>query len=329
MSEISVIIPVYNGEKTIQKTIESVLQQTYSDFEIIVINSGSVDSTLDIVSQINDPRIKLITYNKANVAINRNRGLTHASGEFIAFLDADDIWTEDKLESQYQALKKHPEAILAYSWTDAIDEMGKFLRVCSHASWRGDVYAQILLDDFIGSGSNVMVRSCAFDQIGNFNETLTNAEDTDMWLRLASCYHFIPVEKVQVFYRISSSSKSNTNLLGLEISNLKVIRESFVNAPPSLQYLKRHRIANLYKYLSYKALTVTPGKQKNLQVMRFLWESVKNDPTLIHKPIIYKAFLKLILMAFIPPNIASKFLYKFTRLSDVSTFFGYIKTNLL
>jgi glycosyltransferase involved in cell wall biosynthesis len=328
MPEISVIIPVYNGEKTIQETIESVLHQTYTSFEILVINGGSADSTLDIVSHISDRRIKLFNYPQANVAVNRNRGLTNASGEFITFLDADDIWTKDKLELQYKALQESPEATVAYSWTNAIDQTGKFLRVCSHAQWEGNVYAKFLLDDFIGNGSNVMVRSFAFQEVGNFNETLTNAEDTEMWIRLAARYNFVPVEKVQVFYRISPNSKSS-HLSGLEISNLKVIELAFTNADPSLQYLKPHRIANLYKYLIYKALTVSPSNQNNSQVMRFLWQSILNDPSMIQKPIIYKAILKFLVMNLLPEKIAVSLLQRFPRLFDMSTFFGYMKTNLV
>ncbi|AFZ56434.1 glycosyltransferase [Anabaena cylindrica FACHB-243] len=327
MELISVIIPVYNGGKTIKPTIESVLKQAHYNFEIIVINSDSIDSTLEIVSSIQDQRIKIYNYPKANAAVNRNRGLKHACGELITFLDADDIWTSDKLEAQYRVLQENSQATVVYSWTDAIDELGKLLRPCSHSTWQGDVYAKLLLDDFIGSGSNAMIRSFAFDKVGGFDETLTNAEDTDMWLRLAAQYHFIFVPQVQIFYRISSNSKSS-NILGLEISNLRIIEKEFATAPLSLQYLKPYRIANLYKYLSYKALTVSPGKQNSIQATRILWLTLINDTTLLQKPIIYKALLKLMIMTLLPPQQAMLLLNKFPKLSNISTFFGYIKTNV-
>jgi glycosyltransferase involved in cell wall biosynthesis len=312
MTLISVIIPVYNGEKTIKATIESVLQQTHYDLEIIVINSSSNDATLDILS---------------NASVNRNRGLAHANAEFVTFLDADDIWTSDKLEAQYNALQENPQAAVAYSFTNAIDENNQFLRKCSHATWNGNVYSNLLLDDFIGSGSNVMVRKYAFSKIGGFDESLTNAEDTDMWLRLAAQYHFVSVKKVQILYRISTNSKSS-NILGAEQSNLKIIERVFSDLPNNLQYLKKYRIANLYKYLSYKALTAYPGKQNSLQVLRLLWQTVKTDPIILQKFIIYKAMLKLIIMMLLPPQVAIICLKKFSRISDVSTFFGYIKTNI-
>jgi glycosyltransferase involved in cell wall biosynthesis len=91
MPLISVVIPVYNGEKTILETIESVLNQSFTDFEIIVINDGSQDATLEIVSSIKDPRLKVFSYPNAGQAIARNRGVSHAVGEFVSFLDADDL----------------------------------------------------------------------------------------------------------------------------------------------------------------------------------------------------------------------------------------------
>ena len=91
MPLISVIIPVYNGEITIKETIDSVLTQTFLDFELIVINDGSQDLTLKIVSSILDPRLKVFSYPNAGLAATRNRGISHASGEYISFIDADDL----------------------------------------------------------------------------------------------------------------------------------------------------------------------------------------------------------------------------------------------
>ncbi|WP_329607065.1 glycosyltransferase family A protein [Planktothrix agardhii] len=103
MPLISVIIPAYNAEKTIQETIYSVLKQTWQDFELIVINDGSQDATLEVLSSIQDPRLRILSYSNAGLASSRNRGITEATGEYISFMDADDLWTPDKLEAQFQA----------------------------------------------------------------------------------------------------------------------------------------------------------------------------------------------------------------------------------
>ncbi|WP_071191684.1 glycosyltransferase [Trichormus sp. NMC-1] len=325
MELISVIIPVYNGAKTIKETIESVLQQTYSHFEVIVINSDSSDGTLEIVSSIQDERIKIYNYPKANGSVNRNRGLTHAAGELISFLDADDIWTPDKLEAQYKALKENPQAGVVYSWTDAIDEQGKFLRPCSHITWQGDVYAKLLLNDFIASGSNVMIRQNVLAKVDGFNESLTNAQDRDAWMRLAAITDFVCVPKVQILYRILPNSVSS-NIVGMEIAQLQVIHSAFQDKKAAtLQHIQPQSIANLYKYLCYKTLDVAPGKQNNLLIMRILWQTIKRDPRLLQKRIIYKACVKFLIMVLLPSPLATKLINKFPSLFNMSTFFGYTK----
>ena len=110
MSTISVIVPAYNAEKTVLETITSVLNQTFSDFELIVVNDGSTDRTLELLSTVKDHRLKIFSYPNGGVPVARNRGLSHATGDFIAFLDADDLWTPDKLELQLATLQQHPDA---------------------------------------------------------------------------------------------------------------------------------------------------------------------------------------------------------------------------
>ncbi|MBD2693187.1 glycosyltransferase [Anabaena catenula] len=324
---ISVIIPVFNGEKTIKETVDSVLNQTFTQFELIIINADSTDSTLEIISQIQDPRIKIFSYPQANVAVNRNRGFHHSIGEFITFIDADDLWTPDKLEAQYNALLENPKAAVVYSWTKCIDKNGKSLSIIwPRVQWTGDVYDKFLLFDFIGSGSNAMIRRNALEVTGLFNESLSNAQDTDMWIRLAASYDFIVVTQPQILYRISPISMSS-DFLGFEKSALQIITQAFNHQKAaSLQHLKPHSIANLYKYLSYKALNVPPGKQKTLQVFRVIIKSITTDVKLITKPIIYKAFLKLLAMTLLPPEWAKSLFNKFPKLGNTSTFLSYGKS---
>ena len=273
---ISVIIPVYNAEKTIKETIKSVLDQTFTNFELIIINASSTDATLSIISQIEDERIQVFSYVKANVAVNRNRGFKQATGDYITFLDADDLWATDKLAAQYTALKENYQAGVAYSWTNCIDENSKFLRKTSHVNWNGDVYSKFLLDDFIGNGSNVMIRRDVLIEAGGFDELLTNAQDTDMWLKLSAITNFICVPKAQILYRIQQVSMSS-NVLGLEKSNLEVIQRGFAREKAkSLQHLKPIAIGNLYKYLCYKVLKTPPGKQQSVVAARFFIYSHKN-----------------------------------------------------
>ena len=325
-NKISVIIPVYNGEKTIKETILSVLNQSFTNFDLIIINSNSTDKTISIISQIQDERIKVFSYPKANPGVNRNRGINHATGDYITFLDADDLWTNNKLAAQYKALQENPQAGVAFSWTNCIDENGKFLRKTSHVNWNGDVYSKLLLDDFIGTGSNVMIRREVLMKAGDFYEKLTNAHDTDMLLKLSAITNFVCVPEAQILYRISLNSWSS-NVLGLEKSNLEIIQRAFNREKAkSLQHLKPIAIANLYKYLCYKVLAAPPGKQQSAVAARFLFTAIKTDISLLFKPIIFKATIKLIAMVILPSNWTNVILKKLPRLSNTSTFLGYEKT---
>jgi len=95
MPTISVVIPAYNSEKTIKETIDSVLNQTYSDLELIVVNDGSTDATLDVILTIDDSRIKVFSHPNSGAPVSRNRGLAESKGQYISFLDADDLWTPE------------------------------------------------------------------------------------------------------------------------------------------------------------------------------------------------------------------------------------------
>jgi len=278
---ISVVIPVYNGAKTIKETIESVLQQSYENFEIIVINDGSQDETLAVINSIKDQRIKVFSYSNAGLSASRNRGFAQARGEFIAFLDADDLWTKDKLEAQLEALQQNPQAAVAYSWTDHIDENGKFLRPASYNSCNGNVYQRLLIGNFLVSGSNTLIRTQALTKVGGFDESLNSAEDWDMWLRLASLYEFVVVPRPQVLYRISPYSMS-ANVFKMESASLQVIERAYSQAPEALQHLKKETLAFIYKFLMDKALQDCVRSQRGLKAVKVLVHYLKKDSSLFH-----------------------------------------------
>lgn len=280
MPVISVVIPVFNGEKTIKETIQSVLDQTFIDLEVIVINDGSQDSTLSIVSSITDPRVQVFSYENAGLANSRNRGFSYATGEYISFLDADDLWTVDKLEAQYKALQANPQAAVAYSWVDYIDESGNFFRSASHITANGDVYEQLLLNNFLENGSNPLIRRQALADVGGFDAELASSEDWDMWLRLSARYEFVAVSSAQVLYRKSSHSMS-CNALKMEAESLRMLDKAYSQAPQALQHLKRNSIANLYHYLTFKIFESSPNRRNGLLAARFFWNAIANNPSML------------------------------------------------
>jgi len=309
MPKISVIIPAYNAEKTIKETIESVLSQTLSQFEIIVINDGSQDKTLEVVSRILDPRLKVLSYPNAGVSVSRNRGISQAAGDYVSFLDADDLWTPDKLETQLKALQANPKAAVAYSWTDWIDESGQFLRSGGHISVNGDVYAKLLLRDFVESGSNPLIRRQALTEVGGFDKSLNLAADWDMWLRLAARYEFVAVPSSQILYRVSPNSMSS-NVWKMEAESLQIIERAFAVAPESLQHLKREVLGSRYKYLTFKSLEGTPERKKGLAAVRFLWQMVRYDRSMLLRSQILAIVLVKIAIATLLPSQLSQALLK-------------------
>lgn len=326
MTSVSVIIPVYNGERTVRETIESILCQSLSDFELIAIDDGSTDRTVEIISQIKDPRLRVKSYPNAGLAASRNRGIREAKGEYISFIDADDLWTPDKLESQYQALREHPEAALAYSWTNCIDESGKFLRPGGHKTVNGNVYSHILVNNFIESGSNVLIRRNVLEEVGLFDESLRAAEDRDLWIRLAARYPFVAVPKAQILYRISPTSMS-ANIIRQAKESTGVIHRAYSQAPPSLQYLKKHSLANIYKYLTVKALEGEPDRRRAIFAVQLFYQAIANDPSLLQHRVTVRALLKILAIAILPQSQARILLARYGRIDNIGALMMLIRTD--
>lgn len=322
MPLISIIIPIYNGEKTIKNTIESVLKQSFTDFEIIVVNDGSQDSTLEILNQIKDERLRVFSYSNAGVSASRNRGLALARGEFISFLDADDLWTPDKLESQLRALQAHPQAAVAYSWSDWVDESGQFLRAGGHITVNGKAYEKLLVRDFVESGSNPLIRKQALDEVGEFDSSVTPAEDWDMWLRLAARYEFVTVPYPQILYRISPNSAS-FNVWKMEAGSLRVIERAFTDAPEPLQSLKKEVLASRYKYLTFKAIEGLPEPQKGLAAIKFLVQVFRYQPSSLPQGrMMLIVLFKIAVAILLPPQLAQVLLKAVKKRSSSQTLTG-------
>jgi glycosyltransferase involved in cell wall biosynthesis len=308
MPLISVIIPAYNSSKTIQQTIESVLNQTFTDFELLVIDDGSQDATLEVVKRISDQRLQIFSYPNAGVSVTRNRGLAKAVGEYISFLDADDLWTPDKLDAQLNALQANPQAAVAYSWTDYIDECDRFLYPGSHITANGDVYAKLLLGDFLENGSNALVRRAALIDVGGFDESLVGPEDWELFLRLAANYHFVAVPHPQILYRLSTTSIS-FNLARQEAQCLRVLEQEFARAPASLAHLKKQSLANLYQYLLFRGLAGPLNRKMGWVAARCLVQAAINDLSVLKRShLMLIVSLKIIAAILLPPQLANSLL---------------------
>jgi glycosyltransferase involved in cell wall biosynthesis len=320
MPEISIVIPAYNAEKTIKKTIESVLEQTYQDFEIIVINDGSIDKTVQIVESFKDKRINIFSYENCGLPTARNRGIYRSTGEFIAFLDADDLWTKDKLEMQLNALKESPEAGLAYSWTCFmdVDEQGEavsFLRSPEYA-FAGDVYQQLLIGDFIHSGSNTLIRYQAIQAAGEFEPTLKSCEDWDYWLRIAARFHFVVVPKYQILYRRTPGGMSSKVEVMKEASLISIER-AYNAAPKELQYLKKYTLTNFHRYCASLYLQHRNNNLGIAEARQHLFCAIGLQPKTLLDSLTQKLLIKLLFKQLFPGKLSNS-LIKLTRKKTIT-----------
>jgi glycosyltransferase involved in cell wall biosynthesis len=281
MPYISVVIPAYNAERTLKETIQSVQDQTLTDIEIIIINDGSTDQTWNLIENLADSRIKAFSYENGGVAVARNRGITHAIGEFIAFIDADDLWTPDKLELQLDALKQHPEAGVAYSWNYFYYEKTGDRTPGHVANFEGNVYAPLLQENFLANGSNPLIRRQAIDQIGGFDSTFPHCADWDFYLRLAAQWQFVRVPKHQVFYRQSSHSMSSTKVNEIERQCLAMLEKAYQAAPIEYQLLKSKSLAWIYEYCTQQYLQSSHDRAGVQIATRKFWKAVQLRPQIL------------------------------------------------
>jgi glycosyltransferase involved in cell wall biosynthesis len=229
---VSVIIPVYNGEKYIRETLQSVINQTYKKFEIILVDDGSTDATLEQVRNFDTKErvVRIISQERGGVAQARNTGISHSQGEFIAPLDADDIWYPEKLSNQIKVMNdKGPRTGLVYSWTVRIDANSKLLGLCSTSSFEGPVFGSLLTGNFISSASVPLIRRSCLERVGGYSTDFYSAqaqgcEDYDLHLRISENYYFGVVKKILTGYRWHSKSMSKNHLTMYKSYNLTMKR---------------------------------------------------------------------------------------------------------
>ncbi|MBW4507525.1 MAG: glycosyltransferase [Scytonematopsis contorta HA4267-MV1] len=259
MVKVSIVIPAYNAMTYLPTTIESVFSQSFNDYEMIIVDDGSSDNTLEWVNKITDARVRVISQANQGASWARNAGIEHSQGEYIAFLDADDIWHPSKLEKQVDCLDAHPEVGLVYTWTELIDSKGLSTGRVFFNNDEGNIWQVLTQHNIIECGSVAMVRRACFEKVGLFDLNLSRSyvEDWDMWLRIATCYPFKVVKEALVFYRQHTNSSSK-NWKAIEACFAIVIEKAFQNLPKELvsvpQQLKNQSYANANIFLAWKAL---------------------------------------------------------------------------
>ncbi|GGC26647.1 hypothetical protein GCM10011371_12780 [Novosphingobium marinum] len=219
---VTAIIPAYNAEKHLEKTLRSVLAQTYENLDVIVVDDGSTDSTAEIVSIVarQHDRVCCDTIENQGVAAAQNRGLALSQSRYVAFLDADDLWHPQKIEKQVAALLAHgdsPEWAACYTYYRRIDDDDRVLWDGAEGGLRGDFLAQHLLDNHVGNGSSLLVRRDLAIELGGFDPEFAQrgiggCEDFDLQLRILRRHRIELVPEFLVGYRTHAEAMSNDDL---------------------------------------------------------------------------------------------------------------------
>lgn len=254
MSFFSIVIPLYNKETYIENTIKSVLNQTFTDFEVVIVNDGSTDKSVEKVSQFNDSRIKIINQKNQGASVTRNTGLENASSEFIAFLDADDLWFPNHLEVLKELIEKHPNVGIYASRYQLIFKNNhvytpEFKGITSEFSGIITDYFESSFHYAVATSSSIVVPAKIFEEVGNFKPYISSGQDTDMWLRIALKHPVAISNKVTASYlHFVEDSLSKTSILEKKIKQFNEYKEDEATHPNLKKYLDLYRMEYAMQY---------------------------------------------------------------------------------
>ncbi len=221
MKKVSIIIPCYNVEKYIGEALQSALDQTYSNIEILVINDGSTDDSVQVASQFDDPRIRIVTQVNRGLNGARNTGINESTGEYFGFLDADDLWHPSKVAEHVAHLNGSPDVGMSFSWSEMINDDGEALGLTQAAKTKGITAKDIFCRNPIGNGSAAIIRKTAIEDLTHyfagetdrkcyFDETFAQSTDIECWVRfvLDTKWKIEGIAKPLTYYRINEAGLS-------------------------------------------------------------------------------------------------------------------------
>ena len=294
MTKVSVIMPAYNVSAFIEGAIDSVLSQSFEDFELIIVDDGSTDDTARICKRYDDPRIRLLSQKNRGLAGARNTGIRAARGEYLAFLDADDMWRQNKLEMHVDHLDRNPFVGVSYSASQFMDESGALLTLFQTPKLTGVEAKDVLCRNPVGNGSAPVIRMAALWEIETlddrhgqpeatyFDPDFKQSEDIECWVRIASTtrWRFAGIADALTLYRLNSgglSASVNRQLASWE----KFFAKASGYAPQLMNDWGGLARAYQYRYLARRALwsreSATAGRLMR-GALRADWRIVLFEP---------------------------------------------------
>jgi glycosyltransferase involved in cell wall biosynthesis len=288
-SRVSVVIATYNMAAYLPLAIRSALEQRHPVHDIQVVDDGSTDDTHEVMRQFaGHPQVRYHIQANGGQAKAKNRGILASKGEFVGFLDADDLWTPNKIEIELAAFAAHPQVGIVYTDFANIDEHGNRLPTPKREYFSGRISGRLLVDNFVNYGSALVRREC-FDELGVFDETLPMAIDYDLWLRFSARYEYLYLDEVTILYRRWSGQMSHNYAKRMECA-IKIMNR-FLEAHPGLVDAATVREAWAHTYVS--------SGQVAAQFERDRYKAFKDYLRALHYvptyPQAYKEIVKLVL----------------------------------
>ncbi len=326
----SVIIPVYNSENYVAQTLQSVLSQTYSDFEIIIVDDGSTDKSIDICQQFQDARIKIIHQQNRGLAGARNTGIRHAQGEYLAFIDSDDLWLPEKLAKHMQHFKRSPEVGVSFSRSSFLDDQGKPLGIYQMPKLTEIMPEYLFCRNPISNGSSVVIRRAVLEAIKfsanlygevedfYFDDSFRQSEDIECWLRIAlqTTWKIAGIPEALTLYRVNMGGLSANILKQYESWERILVKTQAYNPEFVEQWGNKARAYQL-RYLARRATRArSPQIAVSLlhKAIKTYWRIILEEP---HRTLITfgAAYLLWILPQFVY-QLLEKLMMQITGISQ-------------
>ncbi len=283
--KVSIIVPAYNVSNYLKDALTSLERQTFPDFEALIVDDGSTDNTAAVAGTFcqRDSRFKLLQKPNGGLSSARNYGIRHARGEYIALLDADDVYHKDKLATHIARLYSCPDVGVVYSASRTIRDDGKptFITLSGKPVHSNPLLA-LLCKNFVGHGSNAVFRRCLIDEVGDFNESLPSWEDVDLWLRIAAMqkWHFYREKRILCHYRVRASGLS-FNVSQMQACGEQVLKDAYWRTPELIKPMLPTAYAYMYRYLA--RLSVQGGDMETAH--KFIRQALASDKSIFYRDI--------------------------------------------
>jgi len=248
----SVVIPLYNKEQSVNNTIQSVLDQSFQEFEIVIVNDGSTDNSVGVVQGINDQRIRLIQQENQGVSAARNKGIEEAKNEWIAFLDGDDLWENNHLEEIVKMMKAYPQEKVYVTSFEYSDNREMYKHTRNKSIFKIEDYFKEAIREILIWTSIVVIHKDCFVKVGKFNTDYIRGEDVDLWGRLAKNFNIIKTNKITAIYRVEAENRSDSTSVPVQKTYLRDINLNRKISNTEFNYYKQHIITKIKYYLVNK-----------------------------------------------------------------------------